>query len=130
MAGVEALGGAVTWAEVGSIFAAVGALGTALYGSFATKFKTDDNAKAIEALMSRVQELSDNKAGRDEMRAAVTDIKETMARSIEAMERKIDASDSRVERTVTTLSSALTAQISTLGSRIDAMMTRSRAHAS
>lgn len=137
MAGVDQ-GVSVSWEAIGAIGALIvglGAVGGQIGTWYKTKFLTDEHEKKLTShdeqfadIMGKLQQLSDNKAGRDEMRAAVADLKDTFKNSIADMERKVDASDSRVERTVTTLVSTVTSQITTLTARIDAMMQRSRAH--
>ena len=125
----EALG------AIGALILGLGAIGGQIGTWYRTSFLTEEHGKKLDDhdqqladIMGHIQKLSDSKAGRDEMRAVVADLKDTIKGSMEAMERKVDASDSRVERTVATLVNSLTTQMTTLTTRIDAMMQRSRAH--
>jgi predicted PurR-regulated permease PerM len=128
--GMEAVGSETFWVAVGAIVAAILAILGFVGTWFRVEYRTEDNAKQLDALMNRVQHLFDTKAGRDEMKQAIADLS-----------RSIDASDARVEKTVTSLASSLTSQITTLATsmtgqithlttRIDAMMQRTRSTSS
>jgi hypothetical protein len=71
MAGVDALGGAVTWPEIGAILAALGSFGTALFGIAHAKAKIEENGRQIEVLMVQMQK----KAERDDVKDAITDLR-------------------------------------------------------
>jgi hypothetical protein len=128
--GMEAVGSETFWVAVGAIVAAILAILGFVGTWFRVEYRTEDNSKEIDALVVKVQQLYDTKAGRDEMKQAMADLS-----------RSIDASDARVEKTVAGLATSLTSQISTLTTsmtgqithlttRIDAMMQRSRSTSS